>query len=47
MSNLDNVEKYLPLHSLDTLDCQFTVVNNDRFRMRDMDGLSQLKYNPF
>ena len=47
MSNLDNVEKSLPFHSLDDLDYQFTVVNNEKFSLRDMDRLSQLKYNPF
>ena len=48
MSNLDNVEKSLPFHSLDDLDYQFTVVtDNEKFSPRDMDRLSQLKYNPF
>ena len=46
MTNLDNVDKSLPFHSLDNLDYQFTV-NNEIFSPGEMDRLSQLKYNPF
>ena len=46
MTNLDNVEKSLPFHSLDDLDYQFTV-NNETVSPGDMDRLSQLEYNPF